>query len=199
MIEDLQDEMQREEPTKKEKPHSRGHFLFFAFIIWVIYAAVIILVSLPRMITAIRESHLSETMESLREMQETAQFRDEKLCFVVPKADGTTSFVTCTQKVERTGASEYHDVIEGLLSGPKQEALSAGAISFITKGTSLIGLTVSAGTAFVDLSEAFTSSGSAWGPGGLDIACKQITRTLQTLDPGISDVVILINGEKLSV
>lgn len=199
MIEDLQDEMQQEEPTKKEKPHRRGHFLFIAFIVWVIYATILIMVSLPKMVVAIREANLKETISSLQAQRQTAQTRDAKLCFVIPKSDGSTSFVVCTQRVERTGASEYHDIIEGLLDGPKQEAFSVGAISYISRGTTLIGLTVSSGTAFVNLSEAFTSSGSTWGPGGLETACQQIIRTLQALDSSITDVVILVNGDELSL
>jgi len=199
MIEDLQDEMQREEPTKKESPHSRGRFLFIAFVIWIIYAAIIILSSMPKIVVSVRSLNIKKTLSEAAETKETAQTRDARLCFIIPRSDGSTGFVTCTQRIDRTGASEYHDVIEGLLSGPKQEALSSGAITFIAKGTHLIGLTVSAGTAFVDLSEAFTSSGSAWGPSGLDTACKQITRTLQALDPSIEDVVILVDGEILSV
>ncbi len=199
MIEDLQDEMQQEEPTRKDKPHRRGHFLFIAFIVWVIYATILIMVSLPKMVVAIREANLSDTIKSLQAQRQTALTRDAKLCFVVPKSDGSTSFVVCTQRVQKTGATEYHDVIEGLLAGPKQEALSAGAISYISKGTSLNGLTVSSGTAFVNLSEAFTSSGSTWGPGGFETACQQITRTLQALDPSITDVVLLVNGDELSL
>ncbi|MBR2281405.1 MAG: GerMN domain-containing protein [Spirochaetales bacterium] len=199
MIEDLQDEMQQEEPVKKEKPHRRGHFLFLAFIVWLVYATILIMVSLPKIVVAIREANLTETIESLKEQRLASQSRDAKLCFVIPKSDGSTSFVICTQRIRRTGASEYHDVIEGLLDGPKQEAFSSGAISCISKGTTLIGLTVSSGTAFVNLSESFTSSGSTWGPGGLETACQQITRTLQALDTSITDVVILVNGEELSL
>ena len=83
--------------------------------------------------------------------------------------------------------------------GLQSEALSIGAISFIAKGTSLIGLTVSENTVFVNLSESFMNSGSAWGTGGLDTACKQITRTLQALNPEIKNVVIMIDGDILSV
>ncbi len=199
MIEDLQDEMQKEEPTKKESPHGRGHLLFVAFIVWLIYAAIIILSSLPKIVVSVRSLNIKKTFSEAAATNENAQTRDARLCFIIPRADGSTGFVTCTQRIDRTGASEYHDVIEGLLAGPKQEALSSGAITFIAQGTHLIGLTVSAGTAFVDLSESFTSSGSAWGPSGLDTACKQITRTLQALDPSIADVVILVDGEILSV
>ena len=197
MIEDLQDELQKDQPAKAKKTHSRKAVLFFVFIVWILYAAVIILSSLPRILVAVRESDISETIANIKEVRRSAQLRDAKLCFVIPKSDGSTTLVVCNQKIEKTGATEYHDVIEGLLAGPKEDALSAGAISYIEKGTSLIGLTVSGTTAFVNLSEAFTSSGSYWGPSGLDTACKQIERTLQTLDPKIKDVIILIDGDEL--
>ncbi len=199
MIEDLQDEMQHEETTRDRKQHSRGRFLFLAFVVWILYATILIVVSLPKMVVAVREADLAKTVETLKAQRMTAQTRDAQLCFVVPKSDGSTGFVVCTQRVQRTGASEYHDVIQGLLDGPSEEAFSQGAISYIAKGTELIGLTVSSNTVFVDLSESFTSSGSSWGPGGLETACRQIEKTLEALNPSIRNVVILVDGEELSV
>ena len=197
MIEDLQDELQKDQPVKTKRTHSRKTVLFFVFVLWLIYAAIIILSSLPRILVAVRESDISKTISNLDEIRRSAQTMDAKLCFVIPKADGSTSLVVCNQKITKTGATEYHDVIEALLDGPKEEALSAGAISYIDQGTSLIGLTVSGNTAFVNLSESFTSSGSYWGPSGLDTACKQIARTLQVLDPKIENVIIMVDGEEL--
>ena len=200
MIEDLQDELQRQQPERKEKtPHRRGAFLLLAFIVWIIYSAVLILAFMPKMIVAFRESDIVRLISEIDERKAASETRDAKLCFVIPKSDGSTTFVTCNQKITKTGASEYHDVVEGLLEGPKSEALSTGAISYIDRGTHLIGLTVSESTVFVNLSESFTGSGSSWGPNGLETACKQITKTIQALDPGIRDVIILINGDALSV
>ncbi|MBO4393836.1 MAG: GerMN domain-containing protein [Spirochaetales bacterium] len=199
MIEDLQDELQKDQPVKTKRTHSRKTVLFFVFILWLIYAAIIILSSLPRILVAVKESDISKTISNLDEIRRSAQTMDAKLCFVIPKADGSTSLVVCNQKITKTGATEYHDVIEALLDGPKEEALSAGAISYIDQGTSLIGLTVSGNTAFVNLSESFTSSGSYWGPSGLDTACKQIARTLQVLDPKIENIIIMVDGEELKL
>ena len=199
MIEDLQDELQKDQPVKTKRTHSRKAVLFFVFVLWLIYAAIIILSSLPRILVAVKESDISKTISNLDEIRRSAQTMDAKLCFVIPKADGSTSLVVCNQKITKTGATEYHDVIEALLDGPKEEALSAGAISYIDQGTSLIGLTVSGNTAFVNLSESFTSSGSYWGPSGLDTACKQITRTLQVLDPKIENIIIMVDGEELKL
>ena len=199
MIEDLQDEQQPQQ-IKDEKPHrSKGYYLFMAFIIWLVYAAIIIGSSLPKILTAVRESGIRETIASAKEIRMAAETRYARLCFAIPKADGSASFVICTQRINKTGASEYHDVIEGLLAGPQSEALSIGAISYIAEGSTLKGLTVSEGTVFVNLSEEFKDSGSTWGQGGLEVACRQITKTLQTLDPKISKTVIMIDGDVLSL
>ncbi|MFC2821262.1 MAG: GerMN domain-containing protein [Spirochaetales bacterium] len=199
MIEDLQDELHREQPAHKEKSRRKGGLFLFAFIIWLVYAVVIILSSLPRIIASVRESDIIQTVGKIEVLKAGVQKRNAKLCFAVPKADGTTAFVICTQQIEKTGASEYHDVIEGLLAGPGYEALSAGAISFIKKGTSLLGLSVSESTAFVNLSESFTDSGSSWGSGGLETACCQIARTLQALDTEIKNIVILADGKEFTL
>lgn len=200
MIEDLQDELQTEQTTKKkDRPVRKGRFLMLAFIIWILYATVIILSYLPSMIRSVRESDIVNLIQNIDQMMEVSQSRESQLCFVIPKADGSAIFVTVPQRTTRTGATEYHDAIEGLLKGPGQQALGIGAISFIEKGTTLIGLTVSQNTAFVNLSESFMSSGSNWGPSGLDIACKQITKTLQAIDKTIRNVVILVDGTELSI
>ena len=200
MIEDLQDEQQEQQLEQTKKPRrSKGAILFLAFVVWILYAAVIILSSLPKMIKAVRESGIAQTIADRNEIRMAAETKFARLCFAIPKADGSASFVICTQRISKTGASDYHDVIEGLLAGPQSEALSIGAISFIAKGTTLIGLTVSESTVFVNLSANFTNSGSTWGPGGLETAYKQITRTLQALNPEIKNVVIMIDGDILSV
>ena len=199
MIEDLQDEQQPQQ-VKDEKPRrSKGYFLFMAFVFWLVYAAVIIGTSLPKILTAVRESGIRETIASAKEIKMAAETRYARLCFAIPKADGSASYVICTQRIRKTGASDYHDVIEGLLAGAQTEALSIGAISYIAKGTSLIGLTVSEGTAFVNLSSSFRDSGAVWGSGGIEVACKQITRTLQALDSSIRRTVIMIDGDELSM
>ena len=201
MIEDLQDEQQQEQQLEqKAKPQRRKRaFLFLAFVVWILYAAIIILSSLPRIIRAVNESGIKETIADRNEIRLAAETKFARLCFAIPKADGSASYVICTQRISKTGASDYHDVIEGLLAGPQAESLSIGAISYIAKGTTLIGLIVSEDTVFVNLSEDFMDSGSAWGSGGLDTACKQITRTLQALNPDIRKVVIMIDGDVLSV
>ena len=91
MIEDLQDELQQDQPEKKEKPHrSKEAFLFLAFVVWIFYAAVIILSCLPKMIRAVRESNIRETVANMEEIRMAAETRYARLCFAIPKADALT-------------------------------------------------------------------------------------------------------------
>ena len=201
MIEDLQDEFERQEqPAKKAKRlKGKGSFLFLAFIVWIIYGAVIVLASLPNMITSVQESDISNVIQNISEIRSSVQNREARICYAIPKADGTASIVAVNQLVPRTGASVYHDVIEALLGETSKEALSVGAINYIASETDLIGISISENLAFVNLSEAFTSSGSNWGPSGLETARLQIEKTLQIADDTIKKVIIMVNGEILAL
>lgn len=199
MIEDLQDEIPKEAPKpKKSQPHRTASIRILAIFVWILYAGIIIIVSLPKMIVSVQESGIREIIASIPQLRESVATREAKLCFVIPSSTGKNTYVLCPQNVRRTGSSMYHDAIEGLLDGPGNRALSYGALSFIDSNTSLLGLTVSGTTAFVNLSSEFTKSGSSWGPEGLETACKQIERTMLSINNEIKEVVILIDGTELS-
>lgn len=198
MIEDLQDERQKEEPKRRTRSMKKGSILLLAFFIWIIYSAVLVMSFLPKIQDAVQKSGIKTIMQNIDILSRNANTRTVGLCFAIPHADGSASFVICNQKVKKTGYSIYHDAIEGLLSGPGKDALGRGAITFIEENTRLIGLTVSNGTAFVNLSESFIVSGSSWDAKGLDTAITQITRTLEALDPGIKKVVLLVEGTEIS-
>lgn len=197
MIEDLQDEIQDIRPQKKkEKKHSS--FLLLAFLLWFPYAIIIGIIATPKIIVTFRESGVQDYITNAIAQRNQAKTREVLLCYIIPNSDGHLSYHMFTKEVSKTGESIYHDTIEGLLSGAGYEALSSGALSFIASGTTLNGLTVSQGTAFVDFSSNFTSSGSNWGTGGLEAAKEQVEKTLKALDPSIKKVVILVDGIELS-
>ncbi len=198
MIEDLQDELQDVRPQrKKEKKHIS--FLLLAFLIWIPYAVIIGIVATPKAIITIRESGVQTYIENAIIQKDQSKTREVSLCFIIPNSDGHLSYQMYTTNVSKTGESIYHDTIEGLLSGAGYDALGSGAVSFIARGTQLNGLTVSQGTAFVDFSSDFTTSGSNWGTGGLEAAKEQVEKTLKTLDSSIKKVVILVDGVELSI
>lgn len=196
MIEDLQDEIQIQRPQKK-KAKKHIPILLLAFLLWIPYAVIIGLIAAPSVIVSVRESGVKSYVLSAVAQKNQAKTREVELCFIVPSADGTLSYRLYEQSVSKTGESIYHDAVEGLLAGAGYEALGSGALSFIAKGTSLIGLTVSQGTAFVNFSSEFTTSGSNWGTGGLEAAKEQVEKTLRAVDPTIKKVVILVEGSEL--
>ena len=198
MIEDLQDEFQDLKPQKK-KEKKQISFLLLAFLIWIPYAIIIGIIATPKAIITIRESGVKDYIANAINQKNQSKTREVYLCFIIPSSDGQLSYHMYEQLVTKTGESIYHDAIEGLLSGAGHTALGAGAVSFIAKETTLKGLTVSQGTAFVNFSSEFTTSGSNWGTGGLEAAKEQVEKTLQALDNSIKKVVILVDGVELLI
>ncbi len=198
MIEDLQDELQIQKPQKR-KSKRRIPITLLAFLIWIPYAAIIGLIATPNAIVAIQQSGVKNYIQGAIAQKNQSKTRQVALCFIIPSSDGTLSHRMYSQSVIKTGESVYHDAIEGLLQGAGYEALSCGALSFIASGTTLNGLTVSQGTAFVDFSSSFTTSGSNWGTGGLEAAKEQVEKTLMAVDASIKKVVILVDGTELSL
>jgi len=202
MIEDLQDEFQEENSKhakRKDKAQgmSRGAFLAIAFIFWFLYAGVIGIICAPRAIVAVRESGVKSYLKNAIHQKNTANTYETGICFVLPTTETQVNYGLFIQNVPKTNATIYHDAIEGLLAGPGKDALSVGAVSFITQGTTLRGLTVSQGVAFVDFSADFSSSGSSWGPSGLEVAITQVEKTLMAVDSSITKVIILVDGSPL--
>lgn len=200
MIEDLQDELQEEKPRKgKARSLGRGAFLTIAFILWIPFAAVVGIISMPNAIVAVRESGVRSYIQETLKQNGLPFTHEDELCFVVPSSQGGVSYRLFSQDVPQTGETAYHDAIEGLLQGPGEDALATGAITFITQGTRLRGLTVSEGVVFIDFSGEFASSGSNWGPEGLEAAKKQIEYTIKAIDSSIRKVVIMMNGTVLEI
>lgn len=200
MIEDLQDEFQEEKPRhKKAKGLGRGAFLALAFVFWILYAGIAGVISAPKAIVAVRESGVIGYLDSIMKQRGLPDTHQALVCYAIPRSQTKVVYRLFTQEVPRTGATIYHDAMEGLLSGPSQEALSNGAVTFIAQGTTLRGLTVSENVAFVDFSGEFASSGSNWGPGGLETARIQIESTLKAVDASLERVIILVDGEVLDI
>ena len=202
MIEDLQEEFQEEnikqgKRNDKSQRMSRSSFLIIAFIFWILYASIIGIICAPRAIVAIRESGVQSYLSNAIQQTRLSTSYETSLCFVLPNSETQVNYGIFAQNVQKTSATIYHDAIEGLLLGPEKEALSVGAVSFIAQGTTLRGLTVSEGVAFVDFSTEFSSSGSSWGSNGLEVAITQVERTLKAVDSSIKQVIILVDGSPL--
>ncbi len=187
MIEDLQDEYSLYAAEKKA-PARKSALILFMLVFWIIYAAIIILASRNSITRTVKETRAAEIVENI-----------DKYRFLVDSEEATLYFYNSLEGVrpykilvERTGATKYHDAVEGLIAGPTDDALSQGAISFIPRKTRLLGLSVSEKTAFVNFSPEFSEDKT-----GAEIARVQVERTLRAINPYLEEIVILINGTEL--
>ena len=92
--------------------------------------------------------------------------------------------------VEKKPTDEIHLSLEALLKGPGEEEIKEGLVSYIPKGTSLVGVTIEDGIAFVDLSEEIKESED------LKKAYEQVSRTVESVYPGVR-AILLSNGDPL--
>jgi hypothetical protein len=84
--------------------------------------------------------------------------------------------------------------VQALLAGPDLAEADAGVHSHVPAGTALLGLSVAAGTATVDLSSGFAAAEDA---AGLRMRLAQLTYTLAQF-PTIDRVVLEVNGRPVT-
>lgn len=198
MIEDFQDSFSNytQEP-QKERDNSRSFAMFvLVFAIWVVFAGVFVLVSLPKIRMTLQTTDAVEVYRNREEYKRNSDTVEAQL-FFVNASDSVPVIQSSVARVKMTGESTFHDAIEGLLMGPSDEALKQGAISFIAKGTKLIGISVSNGIAFVNFSDEFALSAAEWGSEGMVFAKAQVTSTIKAVDNSIKSVIILVNGSEI--
>lgn len=197
MIEDFQDDYK---PTSGPKPgeKNKAGMLLLVFIIWVIYAATMIIISAPRIVSTVKKTNAIEILKNRKELINKAESVQATLYFVNYNNLSAPTFTAYKTRVKQTGVSAYHDVLEGLLQGPTDVALSFGSITLIPQGTKLNGVTVSGKTAFVDLSSDFiVSYQNEVDTDYIKTAHQQILKTLNTVNNEITDLVLLVNGQEI--
>lgn len=104
------------------------------------------------------------------------------------KLFGTQRGVPATASVGRTA-------LDQLLAGPSAAESAAGLRSLIPAGTQLLGLTISSGTATVDLSSSFTSAAS---PSTMPLRIAQVVYTLAQF-PSVTGVQFKVDGQGVTV
>ena len=100
-----------------------------------------------------------------------------------------------TQRDVPATASVGRAALEQLLAGPSSAESTAGLRSLIPAGTQLLGLTISSGTATVDLSSSFTSGAS---PSTMPLRIAQVVYTLAQF-PSVTGVQFKVDGQGLTV
>ncbi len=176
--------------------HQKDHpWVPYAWIILFVLSTLIVLIALPHMRDAYRNSRMGDLIQRHRmQQQESVTQQTTSVLYAIPRATGSDfSFVSYSVPLL---TPTRHAVVEALLAGPPQQALRDGAVTCIPRETKLRGLSVSHEIAFVDLSKEFLNP-TVWEPDTYDARISQLTRTLTALQ-GIRDVVILVEGKPLS-
>lgn len=158
------------------------------WIAWFAFTLVVILVAGPAIRQSVEESGVLELLSQSAHREEDREVRTVEVCF--SSFDGTFSLYGQTQP--KLGGSAYHDCFESLLAGPDEQAVAGGAVTYIASGTSLIGLSLSEGILFVDLSARFLESPD------LQKASRQLELTAKGFDR-VRDLVILVEGERFTL
>lgn len=197
MIEDLQDDYKNISGPRPGETNRAG-MLLVVFIIWVIYAATILIISYPKIVSSLKKTNAIEVIKNRKELINYTETTQVTLYYVNYNEQSQPTFMAYRTRVNQTGVSEYHDALEGLLSGPTETALSYGSITSIPQGTKLIGVTVSGKTAFVDLTSDFIISyQSAADKDYIETSRQQLLKTLSAINNEITDVVILVESKEI--
>jgi spore germination protein GerM len=164
----------------------KGKKLLVAWIVWLLFSIILVAITGPSIRSAVLESGVMDLIKQRAPSGQDASIRIVEACFY--SSDGSYSLFS--QKQRTMGGTIYHDCIESLLSGPDYNALAQGAVTYIASGTSLVGLTLSNGILYIDLSKDFLASVD------LKKALRQITVTSTDFSK-IKDVVVLVEGKEL--
>ena len=184
MIEDDDKFKQKENlDVTYERNFIRPIIVIFLLLIWCVSLSIIFF---PRVKNAVIDSGVLQLIANMEDEEITPQ-RGIKAIYFSQDGIETFSFVT-----DKRGSTYIHDTIEALIHDYAEPALKQGCISLVSSDTKLIGLTVSRGICYVNLSKDFLKSPTY---NGHD-AYEQVEKTL-LLDENIEKVVILVEGEVL--
>jgi hypothetical protein len=179
------DNEKKDEETKGSH-QGKGKKLLVAWIVWLLFSIILVAITGPSIRDAVLDSGVMDLLGHRTAIVQDPSIRTVEACFY--SYDG--SYALFPQRQRTMGGTVYHDCIESLLSGPGYTALAQGAVTYIAPGTSLIGLTLSNGILYIDLSKDFLSSSD------LKKAIRQITVTATDFSK-VKDVLLLVEGKKL--
>lgn len=189
MIEDLQDELPKN--GKKHKISSTGgRKALGVFTVWLICALAFILFCF----SGIRNTFKNKTPNQvIKEAQDFAQSIQTRVMTLYYTESNCTQVKPFSVNVQVTGAGSYNDAIEGLLFDTPNEALKELCINSIPKGTALISIKLKDSQATIQLSEEFEIDNPL--DPSHSLAKQQIIKTVQEINPNISEVIITVNDK----
>lgn len=189
MVNDVNDQFTQF--SEENKPVAKKKSVFLVVIgVWFAFCLIWVLVYFPKMRDAVNQTQFFKVISNMSEYSVLPDTKTADLFFFTMKETP----VKVNSRIVITGATDYHDVIEGLFRGPDNNALAQGAVTCIPSDTVLKGLTVQGKWAFIDLSADFLNQTDAWTRNSIELASRQILLTLNALDSTITDLIILIDG-----
>lgn len=175
------------------KRNFKTKFFLYGLLALILFIAILLLATLPKIKASIKESSIQSLIQNHLSSKELESSSLNKIIFYPVPTNGGKSFNFVPYQIKLDSLNlPNHQLIEKVITTPIDEALKDGAISIFSKGTKLIGLTLSKQIAFVDFSKELTDK-SSWDD-DLSVRIELIRKNLinQTT---IRDVVILIEGE----
>ncbi|MGE4454225.1 MAG: GerMN domain-containing protein [Sphaerochaeta sp.] len=169
--------------THKKNKRMRTSLILAA---WIVFTLIVAILGYPKVRRSVEESGVLAILQQSVGGQETTAQETRSVSVAFVTAGGDLSMFKVRGK--RWGGSQYHDTFEALLSGPNQQVLASGAVSYIHPKTELVGLTVREKILFVELTKDFLQS--------IDPkkATEQLKATARSFE-NITDIVIIIDGE----
>ncbi len=166
---------------------------------WILLIIIILIstiYSIPKTIKSYRGSELQQTLQTYRaslhqDSPSQKIYYQGDLFFLAPEENGTLILTAIPTEVDYSQGLD--GLILQLLSGPTLSNLTQGNITLIPDGTQLIGSSLINKVAYIEFSKELKSA-NRFGTEGTEFACKQISKTAQSLSY-IDYCVILVDGE----
>lgn len=136
----------------------------------------------------------AEKPENSEKPLSNEKLRRSRLFFVLVDSEGAITVKPLVRPVYYMD-SPLTDTLLTLLKGLSSDEISEGLLSLVPAGTSINGILVKDGTAYIDFNESFRFN--SFGGEGYVSQLKQIVFTA-TEFPTVEQVQILINGDKIA-
>lgn len=162
--------------------------ILFAWGVWFLFSLIVVVFSFPIIKESIHKSGVLALLQDMETVHSNREMRTVDVCF----STYSSGYQLFPQQQMRLGGSVYHDTFESLLAGPDQQALSKGAVSYIHPETRLIGITLSNGILYVDVTKEFLQSPYQ------DKAKEQLRKTATSFSR-IKDMILLIENEEQTI
>ncbi|WP_320130012.1 GerMN domain-containing protein [uncultured Sphaerochaeta sp.] len=179
---------EKEQDKTAPSPKNNKNKLLIGWVSWLVFSILLVAITSPSILKSIEASGVLDLKAQSSVFVSSSAFRTVDACFVSYSGE----FSLYKQKQKKLGGSVYHDCIESLLAGPDYNALAKGAITYIAPKTTLIGLTLSDGILFIDLSKEFLNSPD------FAKAYKQLELTATDFSK-VENIVLLVEGKEVTM